>query len=272
MPKATCSVPGCDRPATARKMCEGHRARWRKRGDVQADVPLGTRQPRTGHCSVEGCALPIRAKGMCNAHYHRALKHGDANADRPISTKIPDGTNWCPNCRTTKPLAEFPKASDRHRAVATYCRECTRELRSTRYKAKIRDQQKRWRDANPEIMAAHYRDYAKRNPEKRAALRRRLVAQKPDLYRSLRQAAENRRRARETDAPGHATATQIQARWDYYGGLCWMCGQPATELEHVKPLAKGGSNWPANLRPACRHCNAVKKDAWPYPTRAQRAA
>lgn len=140
MPKATCSVPGCDRPATAHKMCEGHRARWRKHGDVQADVPLGTRQPRTGHCSVEGCALPIQAKGMCNAHYHRALKHGDANADRPISTKIPDGMNWCPNCRTTKPLAE------------------------------------------------------------------------------------------------------------------------------------GGSNWPANLRPACRHCNAVKKDAWPYPTKAQRAA
>lgn len=68
------------------------------------------------------------------------------------------------------------------------------------------------------------------------------------------------RRAREMGAAGHATARQIQARWDFYGRTCWMCGAPATDTDHVIPLNRGGSHWPANLRPACQRCNRAKSD------------
>ena len=44
---------------------------------------------------------------------------------------------------------------------------------------------------------------------------------------------------------------------------CWMCGAEATEIDHVKPLSAGGSNWPANLRPACHPCNRAKSNHWP---------
>jgi 5-methylcytosine-specific restriction endonuclease McrA len=58
---------------------------------------------------------------------------------------------------------------------------------------------------------------------------------------------------------GQASPEQIRARIDYYGGRCWMCGSPeADTLDHVIPLARGGTNWPANLRPACRSCNSRK--------------
>jgi 5-methylcytosine-specific restriction endonuclease McrA len=41
-----------------------------------------------------------------------------------------------------------------------------------------------------------------------------------------------------------------------------MCGGPATSIDHVKPLSKGGQNLLANLRPACISCNARKGGKW----------
>lgn len=63
------------------------------------------------------------------------------------------------------------------------------------------------------------------------------------------------RRAREANAIGQASATQIRARIDYYGGRCWICRALANTIDHVIPLARGGTGWPANLRPACKRCN-----------------
>lgn len=45
-----------------------------------------------------------------------------------------------------------------------------------------------------------------------------------------------------------------------------MCGDAATQTDHVKPLARGGLNVPANLRPICGPCNRAKSDAWPLNT------
>ena len=74
-----------------------------------------------------------------------------------------------------------------------------------------------------------------------------------------------RRAAREAAAPGYATEAQLAARRAYYRGRCWMCGAPAVCMDHVKPLARGGSNWPSNQRPACWSCNYRKAAHWPLP-------
>jgi 5-methylcytosine-specific restriction endonuclease McrA len=73
---------------------------------------------------------------------------------------------------------------------------------------------------------------------------------------------------READAAGFATPRQIADRVAFYGGLCWICrAAPADTIDHVKPLAAGGSPWPANLRPACRPCNSSKGARWPFAVR-----
>jgi len=73
------------------------------------------------------------------------------------------------------------------------------------------------------------------------------------------------RRERARRAPGRATPAQIEARVEFYGRRCWICKVgPYAALDHVKPLSKGGSNWPANLRPACTPCNSRKGSRWPY--------
>lgn len=78
---------------------------------------------------------------------------------------------------------------------------------------------------------------------------------------------DRNRRARVAGASGSATKEQLAARWEYYQGRCWMCGGAANVFDHVKPLARGGSNWPSNQRPACWRCNRRKGPHWPYPTR-----
>lgn len=67
-----------------------------------------------------------------------------------------------------------------------------------------------------------------------------------------------RRRARKLAAPGHHTLEQSTARWAYYGGRCYICHNLAQAMDHVIPLARGGSDWASNLRPACKSCNSRK--------------
>jgi 5-methylcytosine-specific restriction endonuclease McrA len=64
----------------------------------------------------------------------------------------------------------------------------------------------------------------------------------------------------------YTSAEHISARFEVFGGRCWMCGSVASSMDHVKPLSKGGSHWPSNLRPACRSCNSQKSAKWPYNT------
>jgi len=82
-------------------------------------------------------------------------------------------------------------------------------------------------------------------------------------------------RIAKTAQPGHAmgqvTLEQLQARIEYYGERCWICGQPYNAIDHVKPTSKGGSNWPVNLRPICEACNLYKAGRWPF-TEADRQA
>jgi 5-methylcytosine-specific restriction endonuclease McrA len=78
-------------------------------------------------------------------------------------------------------------------------------------------------------------------------------------FRRLRGVWASRAAGRHT----RPSFVQFRARWDFYGGKCWMCGGLANQVDHVIPLSRGGSNWPANLRPACRSCKGRKRDRAP---------
>jgi 5-methylcytosine-specific restriction endonuclease McrA len=44
---------------------------------------------------------------------------------------------------------------------------------------------------------------------------------------------------------------------------CHYCGKPATETDHVTPVAKGGTDHEANLVACCSECNQAKSDSVP---------
>ena len=49
-----------------------------------------------------------------------------------------------------------------------------------------------------------------------------------------------------------------------YGNRCWLgmpgCSITATEDDHIIPFSHGGKDTVANLRRACKHCNAMRQD------------
>ena len=58
-------------------------------------------------------------------------------------------------------------------------------------------------------------------------------------------------------------AEKVQARIDYFGGRCWICGgENADQIDHVKPISKGGLHTPANMRPTHALCNMSKGATW----------
>ena len=83
--------------------------------------------------------------------------------------------------------------------------------------------------------------------------------------RARRRLVSLRRNAILHSARGEAyvTPAMIAGRWAMWGGRCYICGAPATATDHVIPLARGGTHWPANLRPICTRCNSSKGIHWP---------
>lgn len=68
------------------------------------------------------------------------------------------------------------------------------------------------------------------------------------------------RRNRERDAPG-LTAKQrgrLLAKWKRQRRACWACPRPADTVDHLVPLARGGTNHEGNLAGACRRCNGAR--------------
>lgn len=190
-----------------------------------------------------------------NANHVIRKRHAGKEQTAPVE-------KHCGQCGETKPSSAFYR--DRHRPDGLYtnCRTCHRRNTDA------------WKAGNlgaaRKISRASYRRNA---TKKRAAARARYWATRE--HRLAKQAAwkrenraratalENVRRGRKAGAAGAASPVQIAARVAYYGGRCWLCRDPWQQIDHVKPISKGGSNWPANLRPACAPCNLAKNGRWP---------
>ena len=216
---------------------------------------------------------------------HYVAKERAGPAPRPVTGStvrgVPTFDGWCRRLRRTTPhyangscidclqndqllaAAEHPEWAERARqrynvirlvnGIAAAVEQAWRiefadEIRE-RVNARTRVAQRQARIDDPERIRA--RERAKR-------------AANPMVYKAIK----HNRRARKQNAPGFCTAAQLQARRDMFGGCCWVCGAPADTDDHVKPLIAGGSNWPANFRPACFSCNSSKQGQWPFPTQS----
>jgi len=160
------------------------------------------------------------------------------------------------------------------------------KLRAAANKVKVREQARRsyekhklkhlasakaWQEANPEKVLEAKRKWRRNNAEKQRVATARWAKNHPAevLVKS------GRHRAKKFSAKGRYTIDQLNARILYYGGLCAYCRvTPCEGIDHVIPLTRGGSNWPANLRPVCAPCNSSKGNRllseWKGPPREQK--
>lgn len=159
----------------------------------------------------------------------------------------------CPTCELTKPLDQFKKDS---RGSVSLCLKCHSAASvRTRNPEKRRERSGEWARRNPEktraTRAAHY------SKNRDSILRR---CREDEERKNQLRAANSRRRARKrTTQIEPVTPLQIIER---DGCACYLCGRELTfdevTLDHVTPLARGGTHTADNLRVACMTCNKRK--------------
>lgn len=199
-----------------------------RRSGVTPSIPcaMGARAMATDRlCEVDGCDRPFLARGMCEVHYRRARRGTDPDHERP-----------CVVCGGS--LAG--RRSDA-RYCSTLCSSRGPTARAYRAanRAALNERARLWQIENAERAAAHTRAWARRNGTER----------------------RHRRRVRILGGEYEAvSAAAWAAKLAAYEGRCAYCGDLATEVDHVVPLARGGGHMLDNLVPACQPCNRSKSD------------
>jgi len=174
----------------------------------------------------------------------------------------------CAICKVEKPTEDFSpsKAGKPH----SYCKPCYKIWAHENY-LKTKDKrlvaQKQRRENNLEQVRAiesksqaknkekrnkSASEWAKRNPFKRKQYARDWQIRNKEMVIN----GSHRRRAKIRRATiGQVTKHDIQA---LLRRPCIYCGDKSEQIDHVIPLARGGSHSIGNLSPACRRCNQTK--------------
>lgn len=138
------------------------------------------------------------------------------------------------------------------------------------YRARIREQVHAWdRDfyqKHKERRKKLRTEYYKENRDRQLATAKLYAVNNPDRIRALGRKSANQRRARVMNAFVEVVDPAVVFRRDK--GICGICRQPVAtnslwEVDHVRPLSKGGEHSYANVQLSHRRCNRVKRDKVP---------
>jgi len=206
-------------------------------------------------------------------------------------------TKKCSMCGKRKPLSEFFKDKRATDGLYSCCKPCHRGKTKRHYREnreEILERQREYEREHPERRKAARDKWRKQNPDKALAIRKRfrerhreklkaewaayyaanrerVLAQKAEYREENREAIyarrdmekhreyERKRRARLLDAYVAAVVSDEIVKRDC--GRCGICGKPVMgdlEIDHIIPLAAGGTHEPENVQVAHRTCNRRK--------------
>lgn len=120
-----------------------------------------------------------------------------------------------------------------------------------------------YRMTHPDETKKHKLESQKRNrPSANARVKRHYTK-----YPERRRANTLTRIARKKAAEGKYTGEDIKRMFDEQEERCAYCGirifwniPKDFHVDHIRPLTRGGANWPDNLCLACASCNQSKND------------
>ena len=154
----------------------------------------------------------------------------------------------CTICHKRKPLSAFYQSNwnrtHKRRVGDGYrqpCKPCALNMEVGRREKWSADQLAEWKKS-------------------RGAKARRWDARHPHNARARHANTQSRRRG----ANGVVTEADVRQVWERWQGRCWVCGYPATEVDHFIPVNKqaGGTNTADNIRPVCADCNHKRDWKW----------
>lgn len=227
----TCEVLDCNGKSWARSMCGVHYQRWRKHGDPLSDH---SRKPQT--CSIAECGGPVHGYGWCRSHWLRWREHGDPEWQAPrFDVCIAEGCQKTPRSVTASLCeAHYMRLHRNGTLEVGQCSVC--------------------QEALPRDSTLH---------------RRYCETCYLDRRRSRGRDYENRRRvailSRENE---HIDSLEIYERDGWKCKLCHRKVNPklswphpkSASLDHIIPIAKGGTHLRTNVHLAHLTCNASKRD------------
>lgn len=182
-----------------------------------------------------------------------------------------DGTG-CDVCggelppRCTKTCStECRSEATRRRASAWYHANKSDPEWAARRREQTRRAGRRWAASNPDKVKANIDRWRAENAEAISEQYRQWRVDNPQRVREK----NHRQRARRLDA--FAAPVDRDAIWRRDSGRCGICGEPIDDtlpwphkmsatLDHIVPLAKGGTHEPANVQLAHAVCNSRKGD------------
>lgn len=195
----------------------------------------------------------------------RCTKCGETKLLSQMKQNRGQASSWCKACA----------AAGTRRYVAQHREEVLTKKREWHYtnRDRILMQKAEYRETRREELRAKARAYAadripllvakararrQANPGPSRAYHRAWNSAHPEVMRAIQQ----RRRTRERGNGGSFTAAEWEALVVQYGRRCLMCGKQEPEIkltiDHVIPIAQGGSNNVSNLQPLCSTCNKRK--------------
>lgn len=170
---------------------------------------------------------------------------------RPAQAYDSTAEKQCSRCLAHKNNAEFSRCKNGRFGTRSWCKPCFNAY------AKV-DNKKRY-DAAPEAALLRFSKWANSNQSRVLAKNRANRARSPQTYRASRML----RYEREISASGVGVSP---ADWleilEIHDNRCAYCLRKTArlQLDHVIALTRGGEHSPNNVVPACRSCNASKKD------------
>ena len=182
----------------------------------------------------------------------------------------PDLTKACPKCKLVLGVEMFGPDKRSATGLKSWCKSCHRLSSKSRYKLNsdaIKVKNATWRKAHPEAFKTYSKSWRIRNPEKVKALKAEWnlknagrVAEQKRTWRESNKEVERLyasiRRARKK-ANGIFLVTKKDVK-SLLSKPCFYCHSIATTIDHVVPIARGGSHCIGNLVPACLPCNLSK--------------
>lgn len=183
----------------------------------------------------------------------------------------------CRKCDTVKPITEFRKDKSKKSGYGSYCKPCSSEIA------------KAWQRNNPDRRKARDEAWYAKNKERKAA----TDAKRLPSYRERRREIDRARWARMTEEERRERWNRWfranRDHWNHYrrarnvirrsqnpdwrrfpesldyvliivGDPCAYCGGATEAVDHIVPVARGGSGEWANLTPTCTKCNSSKRD------------
>jgi 5-methylcytosine-specific restriction endonuclease McrA len=128
-----------------------------------------------------------------------------------------------------------------------------------KYAEREREYHKQYREKHREHRLQASLDWRTANRARHTANACRWQAENPEKLKAIRAAGKQARRAREVSAEGRFSAADVRALEAKQKGRCACCKRKRNlAVDHIIPLAKGGSNWPNNLQLLCKPCNSSK--------------